>query len=223
MINKYHEDNKYFKRASMFIPAVIIDGRQSDTSLILTSLLSIIKQTVIPQKVTILFNAYTKVDFDTFEDLVNSKDGTKIIVSCEIDPSPSVRPYDLTVLRTMKLFRTVIGTHKKTKKRKKFPITHVLVLMAGHKILSNNFMERLRGDWIEGRHYDIMSFKMKTGKLKYKQKSHMFYLPSIRLLCQYDIWQPILERQKIFLEQVKDKDVNFYPIRNCPFAYLGND
>ena len=209
----------------MFLPGVIIDGRNSRTEYILSTLKSIIKQTMVPPKIKILYNIDSYIDFDTFKSVIESHDGAKIHLSYEVDPYIQTTKeqladhVDITLLRAIKSFKSVIGILKKDKYiKKKFQISHVIIVIAGHIFKSKNVIERLYESWTNGKYYDAMLFKLRSGQSK--KKSYIIYKRTVNMICKTHIWKPLNKRHKIFVKDKPKKDVDFIPIRTCSFGII---
>lgn len=212
----------------VFMPACIIDGRRASMKQMVGTLVSIIKQTVIPPQISIIVDSKTYIDLDTFNDIIKSHDGTIIKLSCRVDDYKDVSGsyirgnYDIPLLHSIKSFKYIVGKHKKTQISKRFPVTHVMVIIAGHILpkQSNNLIERLGIDWGHGIHYDVMFLKMRYGKVNLSGRSCIFYLPSVRLLCKKMLWEPIQKRQQAFDKHKPEKDMDFNPMRICKYGVL---
>lgn len=210
----------------LFMPAALIDARDAEMKQIVGTLLSLLRQTMCPPLIRILVDQKTQLNMDTIESMVLAKDGSKVSVTFQMDPSVAISSAkrnnnDLDMIRGLKSFKHVYGTHKKNDNIKvKFPVTHVINLIAGHGFMSGSSIEKLSYDWKEGKLYDVMFFRMYSGKEPIESKSAIFYLPSVKLLCANELWRPFLDKQRFYKTEHFKKDHNFLPLRNCTYGIL---
>lgn len=205
---------------SIFLPAVIIDGNNSKTEKIVTTLVSIIKQTFLPVKIIILYDKKTYIDKNTITDILKSRDGTT--VECKLFVNDVTVEYQ--ILETIKELKATVGVHKRTKRLKKFPITHAIVIKAGLYFKATNVFMNCNDEWMNGSTYIAKFFPMSTKNSSYTliNKPVVFYISDVRKFCRYYLWKPIFDindRFNIGINGIK-KDYNYKPIRQSKFGLV---